>query len=174
MAEIKSTLELVMERTRNLTMSESDRRDHAAAELRAGVNRLIGKYLRSELDVDRFQKELDRIEKEFPGSSAKAAAAEIAKRIDPAEDNGPLLELLRDGCGKDVTGMESLLKKYGERDDLFAAEAAGKILGGLLELGISGSAVIPNTASGKDLTNMRQQMLQEFRKDMEAEIDRLG
>lgn len=173
MAEIKSTMELVMERTRNLTMSEEERREQQAAEFRAGLNRLIQRYLQSDLDKDRFQKELSRLEKDFPGPDLPPAAAEIAKRIDPDEDNGPLLKLLRDGCEKDVAGIEALLGRYVENADLVAALASGKILEDLIKFGISGTAVIPNISADKDLAEERERMLEEFRVNLADQIGRL-
>ncbi|MFZ2446508.1 MAG: hypothetical protein WAW37_09125 [Syntrophobacteraceae bacterium] len=174
MAEIKSTLDLVMERTRNLTMSEEDRREQAAAEFRAGVNRILQRYLEAGLDAGRFQEDLRRLEKDFPESGAKAAVAEIAKRIDPALDNRPLLVLLREGCEKDVSRIEGLLKKYIETADLMATSASERILERLRKEGISGSAVVPNTAADNELAGMREEMLEQFRTALAAEIDRLG
>lgn len=55
MAEIKSTLELVMERTRNLSMSDEDKLEQAAKEFKDAVNRLCLKYLDGHIDIESFR-----------------------------------------------------------------------------------------------------------------------
>ena len=62
MAEIKSTLELVMQRTSHLSMSEEDKRKQAAKEFKEAVNRLARKYLDGQIDLDRFRAEFSRLE----------------------------------------------------------------------------------------------------------------
>lgn len=173
MAEIKSTLDLVMERTRNLTMSEEDRRQQSAAEFRDDVNRLIQKYLQNEIDGGRFRVELEKLESEVPGRGRKAALAEVAKRIDPALDNMPLIRLLRESFQIDASGIEKLLASFAETNDRFAVLASGKILENLKKSGISGSAVIPNANSDKGLIAANEEAARAFQKDLADEIDRL-
>jgi len=174
MAEIKSTMELIMERTRNLTMSDEERREQRTAEFRGGVNRLVQKYLQSELDVDRFQRELSRLEKDFEGPGMALAAAEIAKRIAPGEDNAPLLKLLRQGCEKDVSGLDALLKNYHAAAGLLDARASDKILEDLNKSGISGTAVTPNLFADEGLAEERGRLLDEFQKSLAAQIEGLA
>ena len=117
MAEIKSTLELVMERTRHLTMSEEDKRKQAAKEFKEAVNRLALKYLDGQINLDRFQAEFSRLE---AGASGKTeAAAEIGRRIDPAADNTLLLDLIKHGLGFDISGIEAILHQF-QRDGSIA------------------------------------------------------
>ncbi len=119
MAEIKSTLELVMEKTRNLSMSEEDKQKQAAREFNEAVNRLVMKYVDGQIDLDEFRAELGRLE----GSpSAKAsAAAEIAMRVAPLADNQLLLDLMKHGFGGDISGIEALLSHF--RQTIQAAES---------------------------------------------------
>ncbi len=62
MADIKSTLELVMERTRHLSMTEEDKRKQAAAAFKEAVSRLARKYLDGQINLDRFQAEFNQLE----------------------------------------------------------------------------------------------------------------
>jgi len=43
MAEVKSTLELVMERTRHLTLTEDEKREQAVAEFKGSLGGLLQK-----------------------------------------------------------------------------------------------------------------------------------
>jgi hypothetical protein len=171
MAEIKSTLELVMERTRNLSMSEEDKRKQAAREFNEAVNGLVLKYLDGQTDLDGFQAELSRLE---GGPWARAGAAvEIAMRIDPLADNQLLLNVIKYGFGGDISGLEALLNHFRRAVKVGIEQAEERIRVDLLKRGISGSAVIPNLEADKDWTGRLARMVEAFREKLAWEITQL-
>jgi len=171
MAEIKSTLELVMERTRHLSMSDEDKLEQAAKEFKEAVNRLCLKYLDEQIDLDRFEREFGRLD---GGPCAKAdAAAEIARRIDPAADNGPLLGLIKHGLDGDISGFEAMLGDFHRKVRTEDARAAGQIRTDLLKKDILGSAVVPNLETDKDRTVRLGEMVKAFREELAGTIARL-
>ncbi len=166
MAEIKSTLELVMERTRNLTMSEEEKREQSAAEFKAGVNRLVQKYLDGQINLDRFRDELDRLE--GGPSSRDAAIAQIAGRIEPSSNTGPLLDLLKKGLNKDTSRIEAALVNFHETLDRVDRRASDRIRAELLKSNISGGAVVPNLEADDDRTGTIDAAHKIFRKELAA------
>ncbi len=170
MAEIKSTLDLVMERTRNLTMTEDDRRRQLEAVLRAGAGRLVQQYVESVIGIDKFVDELRLLETSRAGEATEAAISEIVKRMDPDAQCGPLLELLRDGLGRDVARIEELLRNYSEQAGAEMGKASDKIREKLRCAGISGSAVVPNPDCDEDLAVRRREAPEEFRKALDAAV----
>jgi hypothetical protein len=171
MAEIKSTLELAMERTRHLTMSEDDKRKHAAQEFKDAVNGLALRFLNGQINPDRFQAEFSRLE---TGPFGKPeAATEIGRRIDPAADNSLLLDLIKNGLGYGISGIEAVLKKFREMLNSGKIQAAGRIGAYLLKEGISGSAVIPNLDVDKDLAVRHGEISEAFREELDAAIAQL-
>lgn len=171
MAEIKSTLELAMERTRNLTMSEEDKRKQAAKEFKEAVNGLVLRFLNGQIDPDRFQAEFGRLE---TGAFGKLeAAAEIGRRITPAADNSLLLDLIKHGLGYDVSGIEAILKTFRERLDSEDRRAAERIRADLLNKGISGSAVIPDPDADKGRAARHEEILEAFGEELDAAIAQL-
>ena len=171
MAEIKSTLELAMERTRHLTMSEEDKRNHAAREFKEIVNGLTLRYLEGQIDLDRFQAEFSRLQ---AGPFGKAeAAAEIGRRIDPTADNSLVLDLIKHGLGYDISGIEAILKKFSETLHSEDRRTAGRIRVDLLNKGISGSAVIPNLDADKDRAARREEIFEACREELDAAIAQL-
>ncbi len=171
MAEIKSTLELAMERTRDLTMSEEDKREHAAREFKEAVNRLVLRFLDGQIDPDRFQAEFGRLPAGLFGRAE--AAAEIGRRIDPAADNNLVLDLIKHGLGYDVSGIEAVLKKFREMLDSEDRRTAGHITADLLNRGISGSAVVPNLEADKDRAIRREEIFEACREEVDAAIAQL-
>ncbi len=174
MAEIKSTIDLVMERTRNLTMSEEDKREQATAEFRATSNRLIQKYMDREIDVDRFLDEFRRIENKHGLPAKRVAAVEIVKRIDPTGDNRPLLDLLKSGLDVNVSGIEGILNDFSKAVDSEDRETIIRLEKDLLERGISGSAVLPNLAADNGWIQRRQEISERFMGELASAAALLG
>jgi cytochrome c556 len=171
MAEIKSTLELVMERTRNLCMSDEDKLEQAAKEFKEAVNRLCLRYLEGQIDVDGFRQQFGNLN---GGPSARAdAAAEIARRIDPAGNNGPLLRLIKDGLDGDISDFENMLKDFQRRAQAVDAEAVRRIRISLSDKGIGGSAVVPNLDTDKERTARFDEMVKAFEEELAGKIEKL-
>jgi hypothetical protein len=171
MAEIKSTLELAMERTRHLTMSEEDKREHAAREFKEAVNRLVLRFLDGQTDPDRFRTEFSTIQ---TGPFGKAeAAAEIGRRIDPEADNSLVLDLIKLGLGYDISSIEAVLKKFREALHSEDRRTAERIGADLLNKGISGSALIPNLDADKDRAARRENIFEAYREELDATIAQL-
>ncbi len=171
MAEIKSTLELVLERTQHLHMTEEDRRKQAEKEFSEALCGLVSKHLDGQLSIDRFKDELDRLD-EPGGARTMRAAAEICGRIDPSSDNSALLDLLEKGLGLDVSGMQTALKRFGEK--LRAAEelAAEKNRAVLLQRGVSGVAAIPNLEADAEWHEKREEMIETVKWELAAQLGR--
>jgi hypothetical protein len=173
MAEIKSTLDLVMERTRHLTMSDSDKREQAAAEFKDVLNRLIQKYLDGDSDAGRFREQLLQLQQGASISDKGTVIREIGRRIDPEADNQLLIDLLQHGCGVDVSGIQILLKECSQNVDSKAIRTSERIKEDLKKRGVSGSAVVPNADSDKTWVKRRNEIVEQFRELLKAEIPRL-
>lgn len=171
MADIKSTLELVMERTRHLSMTEEDKRKQAAAAFKEAVSRLARKYLDGQINLDRFQAEFNQLE--GGASGRKDAAAEIGRRIDPAADNTLLLDLIKNGLNFDISDIEAILHQFSEAVLCEQDRAVERIKADLLEKGIFGSAVLPNLEADKGWSERRLEMIETARVELDAQIAQL-
>lgn len=173
MAEIKSTLDLVMERTRHLTMSESDKRDQAAARFKTALNRLIRQYLDKDLDAGRFREQLSRLEHSGNFSDRGIVLDEIARRIDPDSDNRLLFDLLQSACRVNASGIRNLLEDCARTVVAEAGAVHDRLRKELREKGISGGAVVPNVESDAVWVEKRKEMIGKCRESLRAEIRRL-
>ena len=59
MAEIKSTLDLIMEKTKGLTMSDEEKEAFQQKELETKLRGSLQKVMEGRLKLERFQMELD-------------------------------------------------------------------------------------------------------------------
>ncbi len=150
MGEIKSTLELIMEKTRDMVPSEEEKQAFRTREMEAEVRGLVQKYLDSMLDTEKIREELDSFEGDSRDPARRCLVRECAGRLDPEEVPGPLLDLMEQAAGVDPPPFLSCLGKYRERMDREAAEAGKRLAERIRRKGLSGDAVRPNIRSDRN------------------------
>lgn len=174
MAEIKSTLDLVMERTRHLTLSAEEKREQALAELKKNLSGLLLRHLEGMVSQEQFRKELHELQERSGLTDPRIFIGEVLQRFDLDQDNGPLLTLLAAIYGCDTTAIAQLLEDY--RDTL-AASAHKRQTRRQADLahrhGISGSAVAVNLEADADWASERAGLRRQFEAQLSREADRL-
>ena len=145
MGEIKSTLDLVMEKTKHLTQSREERAQQTLKEARQRIRGLIHKYQDNLLDQDRFAIELDKMIKAYDVNINDILRNELLGALDVNRDNKSRLALLKDICNMDITGLESVYDGYMDELQLMTQERNQVLINDLAEKqSIAGSAVVPN------------------------------
>lgn len=145
MDEIKSTLDLVMERTKHLSLSGEEKRSQKSDEARSRINGIIQKCIDGSMACDRFTTEYDRLKQELNLTDDTSVIAEIFQRLDPEGENGLLLNLLEELGVKTLSEVKALLDHSKSKYVTAAADRQKKLSEELkLDYHISGSAVVPN------------------------------
>lgn len=144
MAEIKSTLEIIMEKTKGLTMTEDEKAEIKHKELSGKIRGLVQKYLDGHMRSDRFKKEVAGLGEEQRVSANTIIKQEIIGRISLEADNSDLLEMMEEAAGMDAEPVKDLLKKYKGGLEEEASTRMQTLWEALKQKGISGSAVVPN------------------------------
>lgn len=150
MGEIKSTLDLVMEKTKHLTMSPEEKEQQKLDEARKKVKGLIQKYLDGGLNVEKFADELTDLQAIYGSMANDLLRAELLEGLHMGRDNNLRLTLLRDVCHLDTTELSSLFDGY-HNEIQSTTQARIRKLQELLvqKRSISGSAVVPNVEMDK-------------------------
>jgi len=145
MAEIKSTLDLVMQKTRNLNLSNEEKKEQKKNEISGRINGLLQKFMDQIIDADRLESEYQKLQKDYDSSGKELLVKEICARIEPGKDNGTLLGLLAEFGVPDLEGLISILQEFQKEHDAAAGERRKILKEQLAETRlISGSAVVPN------------------------------
>lgn len=145
MGEIKSTLDLVMERTRNLTLSEEEKTEKNRAEFRKRLQGLVERYREGTLKREELRKDLAALQTQYAVSDASVVCREIMDRIEFDVDNGPILDFLGEWCGIDPAPLTHLLAGYESDIRKAVSDRMGELKRALArERNIAGDAVIPN------------------------------
>jgi hypothetical protein len=145
MGEIKSTLDLVMEKTKNLNLSDEEREQQKNKEIKDRLRGLMQKFQDSILSTDNFRSDYRRLQKEYGLTDNRHLIDEICSQIQPAKDNQALFDLLTEFKVSDFEGLKSVLQEFqaalataaGQRREILKDRLAKKHF-------ISGSAVVPN------------------------------
>ena len=145
MAEIKSTLDLVMEKTRNLRFSSEEKREIQMEEARRAFNGLLQKYLDGQLELEAVQRGVAGLEQKHELSDRGVLRKVVVEKLAPESMSGPLLILLEQVFGCDTTALRALGKDY--RNEMATrADDRRRELAAYLEerYEVAGTAVAPN------------------------------
>lgn len=150
MGEIKSTIDLVLEKTRNLTLSEEEKLDLAREELDKRIRGLVNRYLDNIIPPSRLKQEILSTGSKESGRAFRLLKKHLLAHFDFSGDNTLVLSALDEIAGFDVSPLTLLQKEYqAEREETERAFKERALLA-LQERGVSGSAVVPNLSQNPD------------------------
>jgi hypothetical protein len=170
MGEIKSTLDIVMEKTSHLNLSDEEKKEQNRTEIERRINGLLQKYQDKALSKDDLDTEFARLKKEFNLMDDTHVVHSILKQLDLDKENYKLLALLKKYCGENSAALDTVLDDY--QDELNSA-ASYRLLQLREELArnhsISGSAVIPNLLADETWQAESADIRSKFEKKLEEE-----
>jgi hypothetical protein len=164
MGEIKSTLDLVMEKTKNLRFSDEEKQQNKSIDINKKIRGLVGKYKDGTLRYSELEKEINRLEKQHGIDARAILAEEVLQRIEFMADDSPLFEILKDFCGMESEPVKSFINAYREKALAEADRRRHAILGALKkDHHISGSAVAANLEKDEPLKAALKALQAEFK-----------
>ena len=168
MGEIKSTLDLVMEKTKNLSLSDEERQRQKNKEIDSRIRGLLQKFIDQTLKIDNLRSEYQKLQKDYDLSANTPLVKEICNQIELAKDNQVLFDLLAELKVSDVEGLKSVLQEFQAARET-ASRNRHKILKDQLAKAyfISGSAVVPNL----EIDDEWQQAAGEISAEFEAKLN---
>jgi hypothetical protein len=143
MAKIKSTLDLVMERTKNLAMSREDREALQRKEWEDKARGWAQMLIDQKITIDELMKYFT-VESSRYSALADILHAELTRHMDPDADNSIILKALTEVLGLEVKPFTDSFNDYHARYELYRQEHQGRLLSELKARGISGTALVPN------------------------------
>jgi hypothetical protein len=166
MGEIKSTLDLVLEKTRNLTLSREERLDLARQELDKRVNSLLTRYLDNLLPLSTLREEMEKIDTQEHGLAYQLLKKHLLAHFDLDGDNSLILSALSEIVNFNIDPLTVLQREYESEKEESRKLFSEKALSALEERGVSGSALVPNLDQDPEWN----QFLEGFRKRYQESI----
>lgn len=145
MGEIKSTLELVLEKTKHLSLSKYEKQQHTQNEVKKLFKGLLQKYKDQKINKDQLKKEYSSIKKLHNIADDKQFLNEALSHININDASPIIINLLEEMFSKDINRLASVYTDLDKEKLLLKKRIGDQFLAQLKELhNISGSAVIPN------------------------------
>jgi hypothetical protein len=148
MARIKSTLDLIMEKTKHLSLNDKEKKAFEQQQLIQRVQVPLSRYLKEERDADYLVQELDHLPTDKREEGRRLCLELCIDRLSAFEDNTQILagvERLVDAAeiARWKQTVASLEEQY--REDLNEArkQNAERCREALGALGLKGSALVP-------------------------------
>lgn len=157
MAEIKSTLDLIMERTKHLTMTDEEKKALHSQELKGKVKGWVQKCVDGNLDMTRLQAEIEKEETKEPELRSDLFY-EVLGRIDPDKENEILFQILESVLHYDTAPLRKTIGRFQEELAEKVEEKTVRVKSNLAQRKISGSAVIPNLERDPQWKKDREQL----------------
>lgn len=175
MGEIKSTLDLVMEKTRNLTLSSEEKAEQKYDEIHKQVKGFLLKYQDQVINKHHLKKEMDALRKNHGSMADDILLRELLGTLKLDLDNDAHLNLLHEFCAANIHELKTIFKEFKE---LMLLTGQKRILLLKEDLAandfISGSAVLPNLEVDKVWQADVQKTKEIFEKRLKLETERLS
>ncbi|MDM8525469.1 hypothetical protein QUF80_19040 [Desulfococcaceae bacterium HSG8] len=163
MGEIRSTLDLVMERTGHLTLTNEEKQEQKSREFAKKFKGLIQKFLDKTRSTDHLKRELDILSETYGITDKKILSDEVAGRLQPDQDNSMIFILLREICDSDTANLEAIFDEYEEEKGSAAQKRSSEIREHLAKNHmITGSAVVPNLGTDENWKTEMQDIKNKF------------
>ncbi|MEA1935353.1 MAG: hypothetical protein U9M96_00850 [Thermodesulfobacteriota bacterium] len=146
MAEIKSTLDIIMEKTNNLTMTEEEKEELRRTELAEKAKGWVQKYMDNLIKQEKLKSELKKEGKDKYSELQKILKNELLERLQPDGDNVKIFQLIK---GILDIKKDPFVKIINEFQKEVASEKSNRLENRkklLTKRRFFGSAVIPNLA----------------------------
>ncbi|MEJ2168930.1 MAG: hypothetical protein P8X90_25725 [Desulfobacterales bacterium] len=175
MGEIKSTLDLVMERTKNLSLSDEEKRAQKQKETESRIKGLLQKYQDGLLNKDQLKIDYESLKKDSDLSDDKAMINEIFSRFDYNQDNQLLLEILEECCRVNPATLKAIINDCRRAHHEAAGQRKAQLKENLAQThAISGSAVVPNLQADEQWRRTEGEMRLRFEDKLSLEKDKLA
>ena len=160
MAEIRSTLDIIMEKAKNLEVTEEDKKEFREKEVQGRVQGLFQKYLDGILITEQLKREMASFDQDLRAVAESELLTACLGALTVEGDNQPLFEMLDRLLACDMKPIFDLIDEFQEQQGVERNKRRAARIQALSKWGVSGSAVIPNLAADTEwrdfLVNMQK------------------
>jgi len=173
MAEIRSTLDIIMEKAKNLTVTEEDKKEFAEKEVQGRVQGFFQKYMDGILSTEQLKKEMASFDNDLKPVAEKELLAACLRTMTVEGDNQPSFEILDQLLACDIEPILDLIDEFQKQQNIERSKRSADLIQTLRKWGVSGSAVIPNLSADtawRDFISNMQERFQERLKGLRYKV----
>lgn len=172
MGEIKSTWDIVMEKTKGLKVTSREREGIKKGELASKIKAIFHRYMDAQGNQAYLQKELEGLQGEEREVIKRELLFLLLDSIDLSSDNGKVITGIETLKGRPIARIVERLRllasEYKASRDERAREIEGIFLRKLATRGISGAAVQPSLEGKRDWIEALEGLQREYGNRLEA------
>ena len=153
MGEIKSTLELAMEKTRKFAISEKEKEEIKQREILQKATSLFHRYRAGHLPLNELLKEIEKMDKRTSTTVKESLLSQWIDALSLEENAERIFKGIESLKGRSVDEgkqkFHHLLSQYQKEKEKIKEEVKAQFITSLKEAGIHGSAVEPTFEGGE-------------------------
>ena len=177
MGEIKSTLELAMERTRKFVISDKEKEEIKQREILQKATTLFHRYREGHLSLNELLKEIEKMDTRTTTMVKESLLSQWIDAFSLEEDAERILKgiesLKRRSIDEGKQKIHRLISQYQKEKEKIKEEVKAEFIRALKEKGVHGSAVEPNLEGNErwkiekeKLDNSYKTKLEELKKQL--------
>jgi hypothetical protein len=170
MAEIKSAIELAMEKTKQMKLSSEEKEKIKEDEIHSKAQGLVNRFLEVDFHLKEVEKELLKYHPNQRKEMEKLMIRYLSEAIQLDRENDLVfdgIEAFQKEKGKTNQKIKDLLENYRERKKTEYQNAVQKIQLRLAAHGISGSAVQPKVEGSREWEEALAQLKKPYEKQLQ-------
>jgi hypothetical protein len=168
MAEIKSTLDIIMEKAKKFSVTEEEKQGFKRRELEGKIKGLVQKTLDGIFDPERFQVELLALQER--NTVNQILKEEVVARLDVETNSESLLKMLEYVAGSSSSAVRKVLGGFVEKAEKQKESRRNALLDSFRMKAISGSAVLPNLNADPEWARVKEEMRRQLQEEIRNKL----
>jgi hypothetical protein len=174
MAEIKSTLDIIMEKAKKFSVTEEEKQGFKRQELEGKIKGLVQKSIDGILDSERFQVELAALQAEDKDLVDPILKEELVGRLEVETNSETLLKMLKSTAGLASKAVRHVMDEFEKKAEKQKESRRKALLENFKKKGISGSAVLPNLDADPEWARIKSEMKRQMQEAIRKVIEKGG
>jgi hypothetical protein len=174
MAEIKSTLDIIMEKAKKFSVTEEEKEGFRRRELEGKIKGLVQKTLDGILDPERFQVEVSALQAKGKDLVDQVLKDEVVAHLELDGNSEALLKMLENIAGPASAAVRNALADSENKGEQQKESRRKALLESFKKKGISGSAVLPNLDADPEWTRTKVEMRTQLQEKIRKVVEKRG
>jgi hypothetical protein len=173
MTEIKSTLDIIMEKAKKFSVTEEEKKGFRRQELEGKIKGLVQKAVDGILDSERFQIQVAALQSKEKDVVDQILQDEVVARLEVEANSEPLLRILESAAGAAKGAVKKTLTDFELNAEKQKDSRRKTLLESFRKKGISGSAVLPNLDADPEWARARLKLNKELQEVIREQLKSL-
>jgi len=170
MAEIKSTLDIIMEKAKKFSVTEEERQGFKRQELEGKIKGLVQKTLDGVMGSEKLQVELAALQTKEKDLVDQILKEEVVTRLEVGANSEALLKILENAAGPASPAVRKVFADFERKAEEEKEIRRKALVENFKKKGISGSAVLPNLDADPEWHRARSEVTRQLKDEIKEHL----